>query len=151
MQHHQQWALRAIFNPHNEQNRPVMRENFGIQLPLINERRSQKVRVDFLQQYSVIFINHVYYFLIQVLDVQKLSEGLAQLISPDFLGKCELNFIATAESYCSEQFQKPKQNNIWTKILRKDQSCQRKGMGKTYIYCLRPFCPLLCQSAMENI
>ncbi|PVD19960.1 hypothetical protein C0Q70_20454 [Pomacea canaliculata] len=40
--HHQQWALRTIFNPHNEQNRPVMRENFGIQLPLINERRSQK-------------------------------------------------------------------------------------------------------------
>ncbi|XP_070208772.1 IQ domain-containing protein H-like isoform X2 [Littorina saxatilis] len=37
--HHQQWTLRAIFNPQNQQNRPVMRENFGIQLPLINERR----------------------------------------------------------------------------------------------------------------
>lgn len=40
--HSQQWTLRAIFNPHNQQNRPVMRENFGIQLPLINERKSAK-------------------------------------------------------------------------------------------------------------
>lgn len=43
-QHHQQWTLRAIFNPQNQQNRPVMRENFGIQLPLINERRPALVR-----------------------------------------------------------------------------------------------------------
>lgn len=40
--HSQQWTLRAIFNPHNQQNRPIMRENFGIQLPLINERKTVK-------------------------------------------------------------------------------------------------------------
>ncbi|KAK7478399.1 hypothetical protein BaRGS_00030324 [Batillaria attramentaria] len=40
--HYQQWTLRAIFNPQNQNNRPVMRENFGIQLPLINARKPTK-------------------------------------------------------------------------------------------------------------
>ncbi|XP_005098111.1 IQ domain-containing protein H isoform X2 [Aplysia californica] len=40
--HHQQWTLRTVINPQNQQNRSVMKENFGIQLPLINERRTQK-------------------------------------------------------------------------------------------------------------
>ncbi|KAL8616663.1 hypothetical protein ACOMHN_031645 [Nucella lapillus] len=40
--HHQQWTLRAIFNPQNQQNRPAMKDNFGIQLPLINERKAAR-------------------------------------------------------------------------------------------------------------
>ncbi|GFS10091.1 IQ domain-containing protein H [Elysia marginata] len=39
--HQQQFTLRTIINPQNELNRISMREGFGIQLPLINERKLQ--------------------------------------------------------------------------------------------------------------
>lgn len=39
--HQQQFTLRTIINPQNELNRISMREGFGIQLPLINERKPQ--------------------------------------------------------------------------------------------------------------
>ncbi|CAL1540597.1 unnamed protein product [Lymnaea stagnalis] len=41
--HHQQWTLRTIINPQNQMNRNVMKESFGIQLPLINDRKAQKI------------------------------------------------------------------------------------------------------------
>ncbi|XP_053405574.1 IQ domain-containing protein H-like isoform X3 [Mercenaria mercenaria] len=35
-------ALRAVYNPHSQQNRPVMNENFGIMLPLIPQSKEKK-------------------------------------------------------------------------------------------------------------
>ncbi|KAK7010096.1 IQ domain-containing protein H [Biomphalaria glabrata] len=37
--HHKQWTVRTIVNPHNQMNRAMMKQNFGIQLPLINDRK----------------------------------------------------------------------------------------------------------------
>ncbi|XP_059161513.1 IQ domain-containing protein H-like isoform X2 [Physella acuta] len=37
--HQQQLALRNIINPQNQMNRNVMKESYGIQLPLINDKR----------------------------------------------------------------------------------------------------------------
>jgi len=36
-------ALRAVYNPYSQQNRPVLNDSFGIQLPLIPQRKEQKV------------------------------------------------------------------------------------------------------------
>ncbi|XP_050402803.1 IQ domain-containing protein H isoform X1 [Patella vulgata] len=38
----QQRNLRAMFNPHNQQNRNVMQDNFGVQLPLIHTKKESK-------------------------------------------------------------------------------------------------------------
>ncbi|KAH9508924.1 hypothetical protein Btru_048311 [Bulinus truncatus] len=42
-QHHKQWTVRTIINPHNQMNRAMMKQSFGIQLPLINSRKIHKI------------------------------------------------------------------------------------------------------------
>ncbi|XP_067666806.1 IQ domain-containing protein H-like [Haliotis asinina] len=41
-QHKQQWGLRAVYNPYNSQSRNVLQENYGIQLPLIADKRDAR-------------------------------------------------------------------------------------------------------------
>ncbi|XP_048255584.1 IQ domain-containing protein H-like isoform X2 [Haliotis rufescens] len=41
-QHKQQWGLRAVYNPYNSQSRSVLQENYGIQLPLIADKREAR-------------------------------------------------------------------------------------------------------------
>ncbi len=39
----QNWSNRAINNPYNTQNRNVLNESYGIQLPLIMDRKGPRV------------------------------------------------------------------------------------------------------------
>ena len=48
-------ALRAVYNPYSQQNRGVLSENFGIQLPLIPQKKEPRVKIFFINKVAVFF------------------------------------------------------------------------------------------------